>query len=192
MMTLVLALVGTLASPARSSAEWTDPAGDANGVILTVHNSPRPSDPEIDVVGASLTVAGDSLVARARTSAAGNASGSFGSLFRFHFTVKKEAYYFQVRSATPEYAMLYAVTPGFYKVGDEVSGDTTLKCDCKASFDDKAKQVTFTIKLAPMKSTLKAAGGATLSALAVQTYRRYPVFINGDLAPAPAAMTISI
>jgi hypothetical protein len=189
---LVAALVAGSSLPARAAAEWTDPVGDANGVAQDVNSSPRPSDPQLDVVAATISVVGDSLVAKARTSAGGNAQGSFGSLYRFYFTFKGEEYYFLARTATPEYAMLYLATPGFFKVGDEVNGDTTLKCDCKAAFDDKAKQATFTIKLAPMKSTLKASGGATLSALRVQTLRRYPVFVNGDVAPAPEKLTLTI
>jgi len=188
---LIAVLLAALAAPgsAASAVEWTDPAGDANG-LPRVESSPRPSDPELDVLNASFALKGDSLVAAARVQKMGIAQGSFGSVYRFYFKHKTSSYYFQARTATAEYDQLYYSTPGFYRESaDGVTDPEVLKCDCKASFDTKTNTATFSIKTEGIRKTLK---GGDMTGLYVQTYRRYPNFIPGDKASAPEKSAVTL
>ena len=193
-MAVVLASLaaGGLASPgsAASSVDWEDPAGDANGAP-EVESTPRPSDPELDVLYASFAVQGENLVASARLEKLGIAPGSFGSVYRFYFTHKDATYYMMARSATPEYDMLYYSTPAFYRAAaTPVDEDEELKCDCKVTFDTKSNTVSFALKMNGLKKTLK--GGGELKALHVLTFRRYSLFIDGDTARAPEKATLTV
>ena len=191
-MAVVLASLaaGGLASPgtAASSVDWEDPAGDANGAP-EVESTPRPSDPELDVLYASFAVQGENMVASARLERLGTAPGSFGSIYRFYFTHKDATYYLMARTNIPEYP--YASTPAFYRAGATgVQDDEELKCDCKVTFDNKSNTVSFAIKMAPLKKTLK--GGGELKALHVLTFRRYTLFIDGDTARAPETASLTV
>lgn len=182
--------VSGLASPgsAASSVEWEDPTGDANGAPR-VESTPRPSDPELDVLFASYAVHGENLVASIRLEKLGTAPGSFGSIYRFHFTHNDTGYYMMARTNTPEYP--YSSDPAFYRSGPlGVQDDEALKCDCKVKFDAKANTVSFAIKLDGVKKALK--GGGELTDLYVKALRRANVFIDADTARAPEKSSLTV
>lgn len=164
---------------AAPAVEWVDPPGDANG-MPEVESTPRPSDPELDVLNASFTRRGDSLVASLRLERLGTAPGSFGSVYRWYFTLRDSEYYFMARTNAPEYP--YSSTPAFYRVDPLGVEDEELRCDCKATFDNKANTVAFAIKWEGIKKTLK---GGELTGLYALTFRRYTLFIDADTARAP-------
>lgn len=192
--TLVSCLVAALLSAPGSAAatvEWTDPKGDANG-LPRMESSPRPSDPELDILSASFSRKGDSLVASMKLDRVGVVNGSFGSVYRWYFKLKDSEYFFMARTATAEYSQLgYLSTPRFVRAHPSgVSDlDEQLKCDCKATFDDKTKTVAFAIKWEGIKKTLK---GGELKGLYAITFRRYPYFIPGDTARAPEKASFAL
>ncbi|HUR48896.1 MAG TPA: hypothetical protein VMY88_05095 [Acidimicrobiales bacterium] len=154
-----------------------------------VESSPRPSDPELDVLNVSFVHKGENLVASLKLERVGIAAGSFGSVYRWYFKLKDSEYYFMARSATAEYDQLYYSTPGFYRVDPLGVEDEELRCDCKASFDNKTNTVSFAIKWEGIKKTLK---GGELSSLYALTFRRYPNFIDADTARAPEKATFTL
>ncbi|MBW3536421.1 MAG: hypothetical protein KY395_01445 [Actinobacteria bacterium] len=181
---------GALAPPgtAATSVEWEDPAGDANGAPR-VESTPRPSDPELDILFASYAVQGENLVASIRLEKLGTAPGSFGSIYRFYFTHKDANYYMMARTATPEYP--YSTDPRFYRMAEnEIEDSEELKCDCKVTFDAKANTVSFSLKMAALKKALK--GGGELTDLYVKTLRRANLFIDADTARAPEKASLTV
>lgn len=178
----------TAPGSAAPAVEWADPAGDANG-LPEVESTPRPSDPELDVLNVTFNRRGDSLVASLRLERLGIAPGSFGSVYRWYFTLKDAEYYFMARSATPEYDQLYYSTPAFYQVDPLGVEDVELRCDCKAIFDSKTNTVSFAIKWDGIKKTIK---GGELTNLYALTFRRYSLFIDADTARAPEKASFTL
>lgn len=132
----VLALVSQ-AAPGRATAEWEDAEGDATALPL-VESTPRPSDPELDIVFSGFSVKGDSIVASTRVLKLGVPVGSGGSVFHFGFKYKDDRYYFQGLTGSAEYQQLFLNNPRFYRENPDPTGDPEeLRCDCKFTTDPK-------------------------------------------------------
>ena len=191
---LLLLAVVTVASqgvPSRASAEWEDEAGDATA-LPEMESSPRPSDAELDILFASYTVSGENIVASVRLEAIGEAPGSGGSVYQFHFHYKGQRYYMQSLTGSPEYSQLFLGNPRFYRANDDPTGDPEeLRCDCKASVDQKTKTAIFSIKTASVAKILKSAVGAmVLEQLEVRTFRRLYTYIDADISLAPEGLKL--
>ena len=188
---LIVALVGLAAqaAPSRASAEWEDTEGDATA-LPGVESTPRPSDPELDVVWSKFSVSGDSIVATTRVVKLGVAIGSGGSVFQFHFKHKDVGYYLQGLTGSAEYQQFFINTPRFYRVNPDPTADNEeLRCDCKFTTDPKTNAAVFTIKTSSVAKPLKASPGAIeMGSLAVKTFRRANNYIDADISTAPASL----
>jgi hypothetical protein len=189
---VVLAVAGFAgaAAPARAEAAWTDAKGDATA-LPGVESTPRPSDPELDIVASSYRVVGDSIVATTRVERLGVAVGSGGTVFHFRFTYKNDEYYLQGLTGSAEYQQLFLNNPRFYRAAkDEVSDPEELRCDCKFATDPKSHSATFTIKTEAVAKPLKASAGTMeLKNLNVRTFRRINFYVDADISRAPEKLT---
>ena len=189
----VAAAVVASGSPAQANSSWEDPAGDATAIsveAVAVESSPRPSDPELDIRTVGFALEGDSIVATAAMEAGGYPSASGGSVWRFYFTHKKDQYFFQALSATPEYSNVFGSVPRFYRVTpedpDPTSNGEELRCDCKMAIDVEGGKVRFAIKAESVAKTLRTPlGSLEFKELDLRTYRRAQFYLMADIAPAP-------
>ena len=188
---LLVALLSLAAQavPGRASAEWEDTEGDATA-LPGVESTPRPSDPELDVVFSGFKVSGDSIVATTRVVKLGVAVGSGGSVFQYHFTHKDVGYYFQGLTGSAEYQQFFLNNPRFYRVNPDPTADNEeLRCDCKFATDPKTNSAIFTIKISSVAKPLKVSPGSIeVGGLAVKTFRRANNYIDADISAAPEAL----
>lgn len=186
---LVVLGLAAQSAPTRANAEWKDAQGDATGIPM-VESTPRPSDPELDVVSSSFAVAGDSIVATTRVLKLGVPAASGGSVFHFRFKHKDDVYYFQGLTGSAEYQQLFLNNPRFYREGKGPTGEREeLKCDCKFSTDPKTNTAIFSIKTASVAKPLKATPGSIeVGTLEVQTFRRANNYIDADISRAPESL----
>lgn len=191
LLTLAVLTVASQGTLGRAAADWEDESGDATA-LPEMESSPRPSDAELDILLSSYSVSGDSIVASTQLEAIGEAPGSGGSVYQFHFHHKGQRYYLQSLTGSPEYSQLFLGNPRFYRANDDPAGDPEeLRCDCKATVDQKTKTATFSIKTSGVAKALKASVGAiTLEGLEVRTFRRLYTYLPADTSVAPEALKL--
>lgn len=142
---LALALV-LGASPARAGElRWVDDEGDATGIgVDEVGGTPRPSDPQLDILETTWSSDGKYLTLTMRlASVTGEPTGSTGRDYRFYFTHKETRWAVgaQLPSAPMDSAFIQG--PIMYNDTDGEYGDCG---GCKITFDDKKK--TFSLRVA--------------------------------------------
>lgn len=183
------ALPLAVAAPLQAQAElnWTDPAGDATG-LLGESSTPRPSDPELDILEARYGFSGANFVAFARVERIGLSAGSQATAFRFHFRSGKDRYYLQsVFASSPQYLDLFMEggMPALYRVTE--AGTEALECACSGRFDFKQSTATFSLTKQSLARALNTpVGQIDLRELSVETLAHQVAnYSSVDQAPAP-------
>ena len=190
-----LVLVG---SPARAGeVTWTDEPGDATGVVLVeeqVESTPRPSDPQLDILKTNWSADGKYLtLVMHLESVTGEPTGSTGRDYRFYFTHKdtRWAVGAQLPSAPMDTAFIQG--PIMY---NEDTGDYPDCGGCKLTFDEKAKSLTLRVAYDTFDRAFPGSdkvGPGTkfsdLSSVASRFQIAYIVPADNSDAPAPASFT---
>jgi hypothetical protein len=175
-------------SPAgQPELRWTDAAADATG-FFGESSTPRPSDPELDILEARYSFSGSNLVTSVKVEQIGMPFWSNASVFRFHFRSGKDSYYLQsVIGTSAEYLILFfdGGGPTFSRVS--AAGRETLECECRATFDFEKDTATISIsKQSLMKAVNVPVGHLDLRDLRVETLGHQPTtYWSSDTAPAP-------
>lgn len=167
---LSLLLAGTPAQAAEFS--FPDPAGDATG--LQVESTPRPSDPELDILSVSFSSDDKSLTAVIHLEALGTPQGATGATRTAGFTYEGNEYWFRFQAPQPPADNVAASGFLFRKGGD------TIPCGrCSGKLDPKTKTVRFNAEFKSMTAGMKSMDpditpigpGSKITALTAETYR---------------------
>lgn len=171
---------------AQPEIRWTDPAGDATG-FMGHSSTPRPSDPELDILEARYSFTGQSLAAWVSVDRMSWPAWSSAAVFRFHFRSGKHQYYLQSAFAgSGPYLTLFLEggRPTLYRLSE--AGREPIDCLCSATFDFKRSTASFTVRKNSLASALNVVvGQLKLEDLAVETLGHQPtVYSSSDLARA--------
>lgn len=122
-----------------------DDEGDATGIgVDEVGGTPRPSDPQLDILGTKWSSDGKYLTLMMRlASVTGEPTGSTGRDYRFYFTHKETRWAVGAQLPTAPMDEAFIQGPVMYNETDDAYGDCG---GCKITFDDK--QNTFTLRVA--------------------------------------------
>lgn len=124
---------------------FTDPEGDANGVLVTGHGLPLPSEPSLDILTVSLSSDGTALKYQATfKSLAAPPDLSTGTYYRFGFMYQDDIWRFEVSSDG---------VFDFNNAGDATNG---VPCaGCTGKIDAKAGTVTVVAPIKAINAGLK-------------------------------------
>lgn len=179
---LALLLAGQPAQAATT--EWTDPAGDATGVDVSpagvpnaLESTPRPSEPEFDILKVAITSSADTLTVRATLAKQGIPSTGIGTVFRLLFTHDGVAYDL-IAQRSGDVSSNAFTTAVFLRVRTPYTSPETLACGgCGVKYEPTA--VVFTAKLASLTSGIRQykkspplAAGTKLSDVGVLAQRQ--------------------
>jgi hypothetical protein len=150
---LALATAGVavvlLPGPAQAGEfKIPDPAGDATGVH-TVESTPRPSDPELDILNVAYFSDGKDLKIDLKMAKIGQPVGSAGYTYRVNFT-----------HGGTQYQFLYQVlegpfnTPGFFFRSGAAGNEVT--CKCSGKVNGKTATLEIRADIASMSRGIKA------------------------------------
>ncbi|HUR48274.1 MAG TPA: hypothetical protein VMY88_01920 [Acidimicrobiales bacterium] len=183
---------GAIPSAAAPGVEWVDPAGDATA-LPGMESSPRPSDPELDILKVSFATGDVNLSASMRFERINYAPGSEGSAYRFYFSFKEQRYYFEALMGSTEYVTVFGAEPGFYREGTGDSADEKLQCRCTNDFDFKGGRVTFKVSKVDVARALRMSDfGFELTALEGRALRTTVEKFEADIARAPEGTTLRV
>ena len=200
-------------APAAGSLKWTDEPGDATGLDPVpppadgvVTSSPRPQDEGLDLLSASVTSDGQTIVFTAKTASDVIPPGAVGTTIRFVFVYEGEGYQFIAQRTAPDFAA--AFTSGlFLRARQPRSPELTCR-ECTVKYDPKSSSVTVRAQVASLASGIrehasgakKFAAGAKLTDLVVLSQRNAATVardvdvgrtITVDAAPAEG-LTLSV
>jgi hypothetical protein len=136
-----------------------DPAGDATGLDPApppadgaAESTDRPSEPELDLTGASFAADGSSLVITARVVKLAAPTGT-GVSFRALFTYDGETYQLIAQRADGPFTA--AISSGlFFRARQPQSPELACR-DCNAKLDTKTSTITFKAAVASLSSGIR-------------------------------------
>lgn len=190
---LTATLLGIGAAPSQAGEfRIDDPAGDATG-IDDLESTPRPSDPELDILGVSYASDGKELKIDLKMAKIGHPAGSAGYTYRVNFTHGATQYQFlyQVLVApfdTPIFILRSGAT------GDEVA------CRCSGKVNGKTATLEIRADIASMGRGMKAfdadappfGPGTKLTNLTNSADRVLGVLVSADRANAKPEQTFTL
>lgn len=211
-MALGLAVMLAQPAPAAGSLKWADAAGDATGVdplpppadgVIT--SSPRPQDEGLDLLGASVTSDGQSVVFTAKTASDAIPPGASGTTVRFLFSYGGVRYQFIAQRTSAEFSA--AISSGVFLRSREPSSPELPCRECTVKYEPKTASVVVSAQLASLASAIrthspgskKLGPGSVLTDLEVLAQRNVaPLARNVDVgrtltvdsAPAKGSITL--
>jgi len=140
--------LGMVSGPAQAGEfKIPDRAGDATGVD-TVESTPRPSDPELDILNVAYSSDGKQLKIDLKMAKIGQPVGSAGYTYRVNFTHGGTQYQFLYQVLEGPFA------PGFFfrsgAAGDRVT------CKCSGTVNGKTATLEIRADIASMSRGIKA------------------------------------
>lgn len=191
------ALALLLASgPARAAgAEFVDPAGDATG-LSAVESSPRPSEPELDLLGVTYASDGKTFTVSAKVTKLADPVASGGSAFRWAWIYDGITYelVFQVPISPTDAAF---VRGGVFRGN---GATITINC-CKTKYDAKSNTIGLTLDVASIAKGVKSTSadspkfgpGSKIESLKTTSQRSMgAVLLSADIAIPKAGTTLTI
>ena len=175
-----------LASPvsAGGSLNWTDDPGDATGLDPlpppgdgVVMSSPRPQDEGLDLLSASATSDGQTLVLTAKTASDAIPAGATGTTTRFLFSYEGVGYQFIAQRTAADFSA--AISSGLFLRSREPSSPELACRECTVKYEPKTSSVVVRAQVASLASAIKThapsskqlTAGSTLTNLVVLTQR---------------------
>ncbi|HUQ40273.1 MAG TPA: hypothetical protein VM030_08970 [Acidimicrobiales bacterium] len=175
-------LGGAAVPPAHAGASvsFTDPAGDATGLDPlpgsqepVLESTPRPSDPELDLVAVAWTADAKNVTVLAKVGQLGAPPVGIGTVFRFWFSYSNQP--FQLIAQLPSGPATSTTTTGLF-MRARMPTSAELNCrDCRVSYDAKSSSIKVTASIAGLSAGMRQQSaalkalkpGATLTGLAV-------------------------
>lgn len=200
-------------APAAGSLNWADETGDATGLDPLpppadglVTSTPRPQDEGLDLLAASATSDGQTVVFTARTASFEFPPGASGVTVRFLFSYDGVAYQLIAQRPAPDFSTV--ISTGVFLRSREPSSPELACRECTVKYDPKVASVTVRAQVASLavgikehSATSKKFGpGAALTDLVVLAERNvvplardvdFGRTLTADAAPADG-LTLSV
>ena len=167
-----LGLLLSVAPAQAAEYSFKDAAGDATG--FQAESTPRPSDPELDILSVTFSSDDKSLTAVVQLEALGTPQGATGATRTAGFTYEGSEYWFRFQAPQPPADNVAASGFLFRKGAD------TIPCGrCSGKLDPKTKTVRFNAEFKSMTAGMKTMDpdiapigpGSKITALTAETYR---------------------
>ena len=153
----------------KGAPALTDSPGDAIG--LGLRSTPRPSEPDLDILTADAGIVGGNLVATmtVKTLSASSPMGSTGDIFDVGFHYGSEPYYLEASRSS-------GTVRGDFGAGSDANGTSFETHDAKATFDVQNSTVTVSVPVSTFNNhrpdgTAPLAQGSLLAAFTATTWQ---------------------
>lgn len=199
LVAVLVSLLAVLAPPAQAGAlAWEDTKGDATGwtaqEVEALESTPRPSDPELDLLFTSWATSGDTIVIVIRLDKLAQPQASQGATYTANFNYDESPYSFRYQNPADVSVSARGL---FFR-----AGTTTIPCArCSAKLDGKTNTVTITAALSSMTAGMKSNNpstppigkGSKFTKLQAKTYRSLAAQAFGaDISRAKADAEVVI
>ena len=183
-------------SPARAGGlAYEDSAGDATEIFEV--DTPRPSDPELDVLHVDWSTSVDTLTIVTRLTELGEPIASNGSAYIQSFVYEGERYEFLQQVSGSPSNQVFPAGLYFRPTDDPVR---EFSCSCSARFDFTGKTLTITASLKSMAAAFREyqpdaprfGPGSVIEAPITTTQRFLGLLFTADHAQPPAGTRLVV
>lgn len=194
-LALAIALLAGGAPARAGTLEFTDPEGDATG-LSEVESTPRPSEPELDILNASYVSDGKTLTVSSQVLTLADPVASGGAAYRWAWVYDGIVYELVFQLPTPP-------TDTVFVRGGVFRGDgATISIDCcKPTYDTKTNTIGLAISLSSIAKGVKTTSpdspafgpGSTVESIRATSQRSMgALLVSADWATPKEGTTLTV